>query len=511
MIGKLFFKKTLLETYNKCKNWIYDNTVPQKGIVVETGKQYKNIPYPEVSGYYIPSLLNWGERKLAFQYAQWLASIQHKDGSWYDAFDKKPYIFDTAQILKGLISVHLTEGEYEKNIINGCNWLISNVEDTGRLPLGQDMIAIEIENCSDLIHLYCISPLIEAGKIFNNASYIEFAEKILGYYKKNNIEKILNFHTLSHFYAYIMEGLCDVGEIDIVREAMAKVAKLQNKDGSVPAYENVKWICSTGLFQFAIVWYKIGEKERADKAFEYACSMQNRSGGWFGSIGKNANYCPKEEISWANKYFLDALSWKMKTHFISTAGKGLKLENGTYSLTDEIKDDDGRILTVLDSISGGKTDKICEVGCGFGRIVRKVKEKYPKAQVYAIDLDNEILSKLPSGINAKTGSLLNIPYEYNAFDFVYCVEAIEHAIDIENAVCELFRVTKSGGKVLIIDKNIKLWGKYKTPSWEQWFDKNKLKNIIAKYSDNTSIIENIPYDNCSGKDGLFIGWVGVKR
>lgn len=117
---------------------------------------------------------------------------------------------------------------------------------------------------------------------------------------------------LSHFYAYVMEGLVDIGESEIAREAMKKIAILQRESGAVPAYKDCSWVCSTGLFQLAIVWYKLGENERGNRAFEYACKLQNKTGGWFGSYlvkenpKENNTYFPMSEISWANKYFLDA-------------------------------------------------------------------------------------------------------------------------------------------------------------------------------------------------------------
>ena len=40
--------------------------------------------YPEVTGYYIPTLMRWGFTDQAESYAKWLISIQHSDGAWYD-------------------------------------------------------------------------------------------------------------------------------------------------------------------------------------------------------------------------------------------------------------------------------------------------------------------------------------------------------------------------------------------------------------------------------------------
>ena len=61
--------KNNLEHFNRAIEWIRNNTVDEKGIAV-TSKE--KVIYPEVTGYYIPSLLQWGEKELACNYARFL-------------------------------------------------------------------------------------------------------------------------------------------------------------------------------------------------------------------------------------------------------------------------------------------------------------------------------------------------------------------------------------------------------------------------------------------------------
>ena len=98
--------------------------------------------------------------------------------------------------------------------------------------------------------------------------------------------------------------------IATIVEDVSDVARVQRRDGSIPAYPDVEWVCSTGMAQYAIVWYVLGERERADRAMAFLEKIQNPSGGFFGSYGKGAKYIAGGEISWANKYFLDA--WRLK-------------------------------------------------------------------------------------------------------------------------------------------------------------------------------------------------------
>ena len=101
-----------VKTTEKAKNWIINNSIKGEGII--NNSQYLK-SYPEVSGYYIPTLLRWGFGDLAATYTDWLCSIQHEEGAWYDTDDNEPYVFDTAQILKGLVAIYPIKPEVKDN------------------------------------------------------------------------------------------------------------------------------------------------------------------------------------------------------------------------------------------------------------------------------------------------------------------------------------------------------------------------------------------------------------
>jgi malonyl-CoA O-methyltransferase len=308
--------KTREEGLEGALEWIRKYTVDGKGITV-TSKE--PVIYPEVTGYYIPTLLQWGEADLAKSYAAYLCSTQGKDGAWYDFEGRTPYVFDTGQILKGLVAVYPSMPEVKDHILAGCDWLLSRVNEQGRLePAAKDTFPAEETFYSELIHTYCLTPLMDAAALFQREEYRQTALRIKEYYVKEYREKILHFSLLSHFYAYVMEGLLDMGEEALIREAMENLEGYQNPQGGIPGLCDVKWVCSTGMFQIALVWYKLGELEKGNRIFDYAAKLQNPSGGFFGSYPasffnrfsrghQKAHYFPDAEISWANKYFLDAI------------------------------------------------------------------------------------------------------------------------------------------------------------------------------------------------------------
>src|SRR5262245_51332519 len=60
--------------------------------------------YPEVTGYLVPTLLEYGERDLATRLVHWLLSVQAPEGFFTDPDAGMPYVFDTGQGLRGLLA-----------------------------------------------------------------------------------------------------------------------------------------------------------------------------------------------------------------------------------------------------------------------------------------------------------------------------------------------------------------------------------------------------------------------
>ena len=124
---------------------------------------------------------------------------------------------------------------------------------------------------------------------------------------------------------------------------------------------------------------------------------------------------------------------------------------------------------------GGKT--VLDVGCGKGRFARILQERYPTAEIWGLDISAEMLRHVPEGIHTAQGPMTDLPFPDGRFDAVYATESLEHAIEIEAAVAEMCRVTRMGGRIVVIDKNVEMTGRLETPVWEKWFGRSEERRV----------------------------------
>ena len=119
------------------------------------------------------------------------------------------------------------------------------------------------------------------------------------------------------------------------------------------------------------------------------------------------------------------------------------------------------IQYVLDKIK--PSDIILELGCGYGRVLRKLYKKAKK--VIGIDISKsslELAKKLLKGnLNCQLFqmSAINLEFPNNFFDVVICIQNGISAfnVDKKELIREATRVTKKGGLVLFSSYSGKFW------------------------------------------------------
>lgn len=136
-----------------------------------------------------------------------------------------------------------------------------------------------------------------------------------------------------------------------------------------------------------------------------------------------------------------------------------------------------------------KDRKVLDAGCGTGWFSKTAAER--GALVTSMDLGENLLAQVAKKCNSErvVGSILEIPFPDNTFDFVVSSEVIEHTPDPYKALHEIYRVLKPGGKMVLSTPN-KFWywslwvaEKLKLRPYqglENWSGFNQLKNEAIK-------------------------------
>ncbi len=93
-----------------------------------------------------------------------------------------------------------------------------------------------------------------------------------------------------------------------------------------------------------------------------------------------------------------------------------------------------------------KVNRILEVGCGTGAVLRELAISYPDREYVGIEISDE-RKDMAQGIS-KNGMILqtfdgkHIPFEDNSFDFVYATHVLEHVADDRGFLREIRRVAQ---------------------------------------------------------------------
>jgi len=145
------------------------------------------------------------------------------------------------------------------------------------------------------------------------------------------------------------------------------------------------------------------------------------------------------------------------THSMEQAYRKIIHETNTFKEFNKDTERDSRYIK--DKLEIGKDDMVLELGCGLGRLLAPISMGCKEA--HGVDISGNILSfaevylKEIKGIG-KLGlhvmpNSFTLPLENNQFDKAYSFIVLQHMnkyLAYAN-ICELYRVLKVGGKVLL--------------------------------------------------------------
>ena len=305
--------------------------------------------YPETTGYIIPTLFDYAQktnnnrlRKRAKRMLDWLVDIQLPNGAFkggmIDQEPNQPVVFNTGQILLGLVSGVIAFGEaYRQSMIKAADWLVSVQDSDGCWRKFSSPFAAPGEKVYDthvawgLFEAARLAPEKDYAKAaLNNVRWALSRQHENGWFEKCCIADQNN--PITHTIGYALRGIIEAYRFTkdhrilecALKSADGLLSALQN-DGHLPGRLNsnweaaVPWVCLTGSVQIALCWLMLYEITGIEKYRKAACNansyvrrtmktngQEETRGGIKGSFPVSGGYCPYEYINWACKFFIDA-------------------------------------------------------------------------------------------------------------------------------------------------------------------------------------------------------------
>jgi uncharacterized protein YyaL (SSP411 family) len=303
--------------------------------------------FPETTGYIVPTIFDGSKlfdnkdlKERALYMLNWLIEQQSPEGYISGIMEgaQHPLIFDTAQVLFGLIRGYQeTKSEkYLEAAIKAGNWLVSVQDSDGkwsRFTFQNHIHTYNTRSAWALMELYSIKPDSRWKK--SSLKNIEWALKQQadnGWFHNNYFSPDQPVYT--HTIAYATRGILEVGYslnrndfIASARKAADALLKVMERNGKIAGSFDASWhptttsVCLTGNAQIAIVWLKLYEELKEDRYYHAAKQVIDHliqiqeKGHFFSSINGavkgseplTGNYLPYVYPNWAAKFFIDSM------------------------------------------------------------------------------------------------------------------------------------------------------------------------------------------------------------
>jgi malonyl-CoA O-methyltransferase len=436
-----------------------------------------------------------GLDELARRWIPWLISLQQPDGSLGATAHNAAW--NTAQFVRGLSMIEPCPPAYQPALAKACRFLRSLVEEYGPdWPAGDGPMPGVVDPLTE--RLVCLSALTGAAR---RGPSLAADAALAGAMDVDRLARALAGEDIElDQWAWRIESLMGLGREDLANEALGRAEARQRPDGRVSARPGAAWVSSAGLAHLAAAWYRRGRRDPADRAMRWLERRQDASGGFPVTWGRGGEGRDRQG-SRTVIHYLNAAIARVETAFDADA----------WQFPDRIDPADGRAEAVCRWFASLAADAtVADVGCGKGRFLRLLAERFPLARLTGIDLSPAMLAGLPPGVTAVRGSLLRIPAADGALDAALAVESLEHALRPERAVAELCRIVRPGGRLLVIDKRRARQPLSRHDSWERWFTPEELAAWLRRDCDEVRV-ESISH--LEGRPGrnLFLAASGRKR
>ena len=302
--------------------------------------------YVETTGYIIPTVLRAARHGLprsqelvdaAERSARWLVNVQFRDGAFGNPTHYAPTVFDTGQVIFGLLAAHRHFGDecFLKSAAEAGRWLCTVQESDGAWRAGA---------YGGRAHTYYATvawALLLIWRATGDERCREAAVRHIAWVRRrqlpNGFIREASFDdgpAVLHTIGYAVQGLLEcgwlLGDAEVVADATRTadaLATANARAGVLRGRYRETWKaagrsrCLTGLAQVALVWTRIDDHGAAPRyaahiarVTEYLQRQQLMTasspavrGGFPGSAPLSGRYFPYRMPNWTAKFYLDLL------------------------------------------------------------------------------------------------------------------------------------------------------------------------------------------------------------
>jgi len=453
------------------------------------------------AGRALATLWEYGQTQAALRSAGAIVVHQQDDGAFGDR-QGRGSVLTTAAALRGLLPISGESRTFFVATRRAAEFLICWAGQRSVLAADSDTVPCQSSAAAEqgLDSMLCSLPiLLQAARAWNEHVWEEVLWRAVECARSSCEHERRDVPLLR--CAARIEALLDLNCDHEAKLAVKRLKPVQTRAGfvSFTADGSRPWVAATALM--AGVWYRLGERDRADRAVSWLARQWRPEGGF--NRPSSRNRPPRNLITDLREceLFLRAVRWQVWTLF----------DGDLQALPDWIDDSDGRMQAVYRWIGRLPAEgRVVDVGCGAGRFLSRIAAARPQLRLAGVDISAASLAKLPPETETQVGSLLRIPYSDGAFDGALAVESLEHALLPSRAIEELCRVVRPGGWVLIIDKNRAFQPRSVHEPWEHWFAPRQVTAWLSRFCDHIHV-EPIAHGPNARPDGLFLAWTARRR
>lgn len=343
---------TAQEVISGLIEWIFaaQDATPDGGVSAGYHLLYGWLPsYPETTGYMISTLTkvhhvlrNEEALERALRMTEWELSIQFPEGSFpgwsRGASPAAPMVFDTGQVLQGLIAAYQETGDerYVRAAVRAGNWLVGVQDADGAWR------RFEFNGTEHTYNTRVAWPLLELYEVTSDQRYKQAAianlDWTLGHLNDRAWLRYCAFRpdsrAYTHTIAYAIEGLVESGAalgeeryVEAAERLSGTLMGIWEQKEFIPGDFDEDWdgsysySCLTGDAQLALCWLRLyevtGKRRYHENALrlttflERMVDLSSRYCGIRGGLGGSTplwkGYLPLFFPNWSAKFLLDVL------------------------------------------------------------------------------------------------------------------------------------------------------------------------------------------------------------